>query len=382
MQDECLEYLKMKSRSNPRPVAVILGTRPEIIKLSALIRLLEKSSQPYVLLHTGQHYSYEMDRVFFKELELPEPKYQLSVHQTPSTGHGHHVGRMLPDLEKIFLKEMPHTVLVQGDTNTVLAGALIASKISGMKLGHVEAGLRSYDREMPEEVNRIMTDHVSDYLFAPTLGARKILRREGIPDKKIFMTGNTIVDAVLQNLSIAKKKSRKLPYGLGEKDDFILLTLHRQENVDDKKRLASILRGLEKVSAHFKMPIVFPAHPRTVKMLHHFGLSLPKGVGAHAPVGFLDFLRLEAAARLILSDSGGVQEESCILRVPCVTLRTSTERPETVEVGANAIAGYRPENILKCSRRMIRLKRSWKNPFGDGHASERILQIVETHRLS
>lgn len=369
----------MRSKNNRTgPIAVLLGTRPEIIKLSALIRLLETSRRRYVLLHTGQHYSYEMDRLFFKELELPEPKHQLSVHQAPSTGHGHHVGRMLPQLENILLQERPHTLLVQGDTNTVLAGALIASKIGGMKLGHVEAGLRSYDRGMPEEINRIMTDHVSDYLFAPTPGSRKILRQEGIPDKKIFMTGNTIVDAVLQNLRIAKKRAQKLPYGLGEKDDFILLTLHRQENVDDKKRLAAILSGLERVCAHFKMPIIFPAHPRTVKMLRHFGFSLPKGVQAHEPAGFLDFLRLEAAARLILTDSGGVQEEGCILRVPCVTLRTSTERPETVEVGANVIAGYRPENILKCSRSMIGKKRVWKNPFGDGRSSERILRVVES----
>jgi len=369
-------------RSKNSPIAILLGTRPEIIKLSALIRLLEASRRSYILLHTGQHYSYVMDRLFFKELELPEPKHQLSVHQAPSTGHGHHVGRMLPQLENILLKERPHTLLVQGDTNTVLAGALIASKLGGMKLGHVEAGLRSYDRGMPEEINRIMTDHVSDYLFAPTAGARKILRKEGIPDKKIFMTGNTIVDALLQNLRIARKRSRKLPYGLGEKQDLILLTLHRQENVDDKKRLASVLSGLEKVSAYFKMPIIFPAHPRTVKMLKHFGLSLPKGVQAHEPAGFLDFLRLEAAAQLVLTDSGGVQEESCILRVPCVTLRTSTERPETVQVGANVIAGYRPENILKCSRGIIGKKRVWKNPFGDGHASERILRIVESGRSS
>ena len=369
----------MSSKNKKRPVAVILGTRPEIIKMSAIIRLLAKKKRPYFLLHTGQHYSYEMDRLFFKELELPEPQYQLSVHQAPSTGHGHHVGRMLSELENILLKEQPHTVLVQGDTNTVLAGALVAAKIHGMKLGHVEAGLRSYDRQMPEEINRILTDHISDYLFPPTPGAVKILRREGIAKEKIFMTGNTIVDAVLQNLAIARKRSAALPYGLSRDKDFFLLTLHRQENVDDKGRLASILKGLEKVADHFKTPIVFPAHPRTVKMLKHFGLSLPKGVQEHPPAGFLDFLQLEASARLILSDSGGVQEEACILRVPCVTLRTSTERPETVEVGGNVIAGYKPEDILRGAVRMIKKKRTWANPFGDGKASERILRCVESN---
>ena len=372
----------MKQKNSNAPVAVILGTRPEIIKMSAIIRLLEKKKRPYFLLHTGQHYSYEMDRLFFKELELPEPKYQLSVHQAPSTGHGHHVGRMLSELENILLKERPHTVLVQGDTNTVLAGALVASKIHGMKLGHVEAGLRSYDRQMPEEINRILTDHISDYLFPPTPGAVKILRAEGIANKKIFMTGNTIVDAVFQNLAIAKKYSAALPYGLPTGKDFFLLTLHRQENVDDRNRLASLLKGLEMVTDHFKTPIIFPAHPRTVKMIKQFGLSLPQSVHAHPPAGFLDFLRLEAGARLILSDSGGVQEEACILRVPCVTLRTSTERPETVEAGGNMIAGYRPGDILKASRKMLHKKRQWKNPFGDGKASERILRVVESGRAS
>ena len=365
------------SPKNNLTIAIILGTRPEIIKLSGLIRILHRHKKNYFLVHTGQHYSYEMDRLFFKELELPEPKYQLSVHQAPSTGHGHHVGRMLPELENILLKERPCAALGQGDTNTVLAGALVASKIAGIKIGHVEAGLRSYDRQMPEEINRILTDHISDYLFPPTRGAAKILRSEGVPAGKIFMTGNTIVDAVMQNLAIAKKKSQALPYGLSKKKDFFLLTLHRQENVDDPKRLASILQGLEDVSKRWKTPIIFPAHPRTVKMLKHFRLFLPKAVQAEPPAGFLDFLRLEAASRLILTDSGGVQEEACILGVPCVTLRTTTERPETVQVGANDIAGFKPGSILLSAARMMKRRRSWSNPFGDGRASERILRVIE-----
>ncbi len=373
----------MNAKKNKGSLGVIFGTRPEIIKLSALIRLLQNRQRPYFLLHTGQHYSYDMDSLFFKELGLWEPKYRLSsIHQNPFARHGHQVGRMLPEIESILLKERPHTVLVQGDTNTVLAGALAASKIGGMKLAHVEAGLRSYDRQMPEETNRIVTDHVSDYLFAPTPGARKILKSEGVSGKKIFMIGNTIVDAVLQNLALAKKRSNALPYGLSSNKDFFLLTLHRQENVDDKNRLASILRGLEKVSSHFKIPIIFPAHPRTVKMLKFFKFVLPRGVQAHPPAGFLDFLRLEGAARLILSDSGGVQEEACILRVPCVTLRTSTERPETVNVGANIVTGYDPSSILRGVIAMSRKKRVWENPLGDGKASERILRTIERDHSS
>ncbi|MBI2095253.1 MAG: UDP-N-acetylglucosamine 2-epimerase (non-hydrolyzing) [Candidatus Omnitrophica bacterium] len=371
----------MKFR-NKRPfIAVILGTRPEVIKLSVLIRQLRKHRASYFLLHAGQHYSYPMDRLFFKELELPDPKYRLSVHQSPATGHGHHVGRMLPLIETILLKECPRAVLVQGDTNTVLAGALAASKIPEIDLGHVEAGLRSRDRSMPEEINRILTDHVSDYLFAPTKGSQRTLEQEGLDPGKIFVTGNTIVDAVRENLALARKKLGALPFGVSRKRGFFLLTLHRQENVDDRGRLASILQGLEEVSRKLRMPILFPAHPRTVKMLKTFHISPPADVRVLPPFGFLDFLRLEADARLILTDSGGVQEEACILRVPCVTLRTSTERPETVAAGANVIAGYRPGDILRCARDMMERDRRWENPFGDGRASQRILRILE-RRLS
>ncbi len=363
-------------------IGVVLGTRPEIIKCSALLRLLENNRSDYFLLHTGQHYSYEMDKLLFEELMLPEPKYKLAVHQAPSQGHGEHLGRTLSELERIFIHEKPDTVLVQGDTNTVLAGALVAAKTAGIriKVGHIEAGLRSYDREMPEEINRIIADHISDYLFAPTAASKVILRKEGISPKKIHVTGNTIVDAVWGNLEIAKKNKPHLPYGIKNSEPFFLMTLHRQENVDQKERLASILEGLHQVYRHFKVPIIFPAHPRTVKMMKSFGMSLPEGVREHAPAGFLDFLRLEAEAQLLLSDSGGVQEEGCILKVPCVTLRTTTERPETLTTGGNVLAGYKPANILAAAKRMMRVKKTWKNPFGDGHASERILRIVEKGR--
>ena len=362
-----------------RKIAVVLGTRPEIIKLSPVIRRLRALRKDYFVVHTGQHYSYEMDRLFFKELGLPVAKYRLLVHQSPASGHGQHVGRMLDGLEDILLKERPWVVLVQGDTNTVMAAALVASKIQGMKVGHVEAGLRSYDRAMPEEVNRVITDHISDFLWPPTVEARRTLLKEGIAPEKIFVTGNTIVDAVRQNLALARQRSKSLPYGLSS-GGFFLLTLHRQENVDDPARLKLILLGLKKIHEHFQLPIIFPAHPRTVKMLKHFGLKLPAGVREVPPAGFLDFLRLEAEARLILTDSGGVQEEACILRVPCVTLRTTTERPETVTAGGNVIAGFRPKNILLSAESLLRIKKKWKNPFGDGHSAEKILRTLERMR--
>lgn len=360
--------------------ALVLGTRPEIIKLSPIIRFLKKKRKSYFLLHTGQHYSYEMDQRFFKDLELPKPRHCLSISRFGASGHGRQTALMLQGIEKALLREKPSVVFVQGDTNSVLAGSLVTAKLPGIRLGHVEAGLRSHDRAMPEELNRIVSDHLSDLLFVPTASARRTLLTEGIPSSKIHVTGNTIVDAVSQNLRIAREKVKLSRWGLGAPRSYFLMTLHRQENVDHRMRLFSILRGVQKVSQFFKTPVLFPIHPRTAKRLKEFGLPLPSGVRGVSPVGFLEFLRLEADAGLLLSDSGGVQEEGCILRVPCVTLRTSTERPETVRVGANLVAGFEPENILWAAKKMLKRPRSWSNPFGDGKTSERIVTISERTR--
>lgn len=358
-------------------IAVILGTRPEIIKMSPILQRLRRSRRPFFLLHTGQHYSYEMDRRFFEDLDLPAPHESLSISRFKTSGHGSQLSLMMPGIERALLKKKPSAALVQGDTNTVLAGALVTSKLNGIRLGHVEAGLRSYDRLMPEETNRVIADHVSDFLFAPTPSAKKILLGEGIPAKKIHVTGNTIVDAVLENLEIARKKIDLGRWGLGKDGSYLLMTLHRQENVDHPDRLRSILRGIEKTALYFKKKVLFPVHPRTHKRLKEFHLRLPESIVGVDPVGFLEFLRLEAGAALLLSDSGGVQEEGCILKVPCVTLRTTTERPETVTVGANAVAGFGSEGILRAARRMMAAPRRWTNPFGDGRASERILKILD-----
>ena len=327
-------------------ISIIIGTRPEIIKMSPIIRECEKQNMEYFMLHTGQHYSYELDKVFFEELELPEAKYNLNV---GLGSHAYEIGKMLMGIERILLKEKPDVVLIEGDTNTVLAGAIVASKLN-IKIGHVEAGLRSYDRNMPEEINRRLTDHCSDYLFAPTIKAKEILLGEGIPEKNIFVTGNTIVDAVCQNVEIAKKKvniTNELNL------NFFLVTAHRQENVDVKEKLEGILDGLEVIYNEFCLPIIFPIHPRTKKRINDFRLRIPEGVKLIEPVGFLEFLELEANAKLVLTDSGGVQEEACILGVPCVTLRDNTERPETLEVGSNILAGTNKERILKCSKEML-----------------------------
>jgi UDP-N-acetylglucosamine 2-epimerase (non-hydrolysing) len=279
--------------------------------------------------------------------------------------------------------------LVEGDTNTVLAGALAATKLhispyracgvmgqSPIKVGHVEAGLRSYDRTMPEEINRVLADHVSDYLFAPTEKAKGNLLKEGIEEDKIFVTGNTIVDAVYQNLEIAKRKVDILNKLNLNSEGYFLVTAHRQENVDNKERLKDILDGLELVYNKFNYPIIYPVHPRTKKKIREFGLEVPKGVELIEPLGFLGFLQLEANAKLVLTDSGGVQEETCILRVPCVTLRDNTERSETLEVGSNVLVGVNRNKILEGVEKMRDKEANWDNPFGDGKAGNTITKIL------
>lgn len=351
---------------------VIVGTRPEIIKMSPVIRALAKKSSDYFILHTGQHYSYAMDRVFFENLELPDPRHNLDV---GSGKHGEQTGKMLAGIENILAAEKPDIILVQGDTNTVVAGALAASKM-GVRVGHVEAGLRSYDRTMPEEINRVIADHISDLLFAPTEPAQKILLGEGIAPSKVHVTGNTIVDAVLENRVLAEKRSDILQQlGVAEKQ-FILMTAHRQENVDDAKRFYGILEGARRVGEALGVKVIYPVHPRARKMLKDLGLeSLGEKLTLIEPVSFLDFLRLETTALLIVTDSGGVQEEACILGVPCVTLRDNTERPETIEVGANVLAGAEPDRILGCATAQLGVAPNWAQPFGDGRAGERIADI-------
>ena len=362
----------------------ILGTRPEIIKLSPLIRLCQNKRVPFKIIHSGQHYSYAMDRVFFSELKLPMPDYRLDIRSKAPHMQGEHTGRMLIEIEKILLKDMPKAVIVQGDTNTALAGAMTADKISTtksytgfeIKVAHVEAGLRSYDRSMPEEINRFLVDHISDFLFVPTAIQKNIVLKEGVPSDNVFVTGNTIVDAVRANLALAGKKKAFLSKIGVKKGNFILLTLHRQENVDSEKTFRRICRGINLVTEKFGMSVVFPVHPRTEKKIRAFDIEFHNNVKVLRPLDFLMFLYAESTASLILTDSGGVQEEACMLKVPCVTLRDNTERPETIKVGANIISGRDPDEILKASLKMIEVRRDWPNPFGDGKASSRMLDIL------
>lgn len=340
--------------------------------MSPVIMECHRQVSDYFILHSGQHYSYELDRIFFAELGLPEAKYRLDV---GSGSQGEQTGKILTDVGKIFASEKPDIVLVEGDTNTVLAAALAAAKLH-IKVGHVEAGLRSWDRNMPEEINRCLTDHISDYLFAPTEGARQNLLTEGIAEDKIFVTGNTIVDAVYYARDIARDKSDILNKLNLTKNEYFLVTSHREENVDVKPRLKGILDGLGLIHSRHHLPVIFPVHPRTRKRLAEFNMETPRGIELITPPGFLEFLQLEENARLILTDSGGVQEEACILNVPCVTLRDNTERPETLEIGSNILAGTSPHRIMECLETMLGRETNWQNPFGDGKAGSRIVEAI------
>lgn len=363
-------------KKNNRKIAIIVGTRPEIIKMSPIIKECQKKKINFFVIHTHQHYSENMDLLFFREINLPTPKYNLI---TGSGTHAQATATMLTSIEKILIKEEPKIVLIEGDTNTVLAGALAAVKLH-IKIGHVEAGLRSFFKEMPEEINRVLTDHCSDYFFAPTLKAKKNLLKEGISEKKIFITGNTIVDVLKKEIKIAAK-SDILKRFLIKKNNYFVLTMHREENVDNKKTLKKILQGIDLIYKTFKLPIIYPIHPRTKKRLEYFKIDLPSGILKTPPLGYLDFLKLEENARLILTDSGGIQEEACILKVPCVTLRNNTERSETIEIGANILAGTESKKILTAAKIILSKTREWPNPFGNGRAAQKIIKIIKNHVL-
>jgi len=352
-------------------LAIIIGTRPEIIKMAPIIRECQHQKIDFFILHTGQHYSFDMDKIFFNQLHLPHPTYNLDV---GSGSHAQQTAKILIGCEKILTHESPDIVVVEGDTNTVLAGALAAAKLS-ITTGHVEAGLRSYNKNMPEEINRILTDHCSDYLFAPTEISKKILLEEGIPEEKIFITGNTIVDAVLQNLQLSQQQSHILEELELKKDQFFLVTTHRQENVDSKQRFNKILQGLQTLAYEFQLPVIYPIHPRAQKRIKEFNLQI-KNIQLIDPLDYFSFLQLESNAKAILTDSGGVQEEACILQIPCITLRDETERPETLEIKSNIIAGVNSEKILQSVTTMLSADRQWNNPYGDGKAAEKIITIL------
>lgn len=344
----------------------IVGARPQFIKCAPVSTELRKKHEE-ILIHTGQHYDNELSAVFFEELEIPKPDYNLGV---GSGLHGGQTGKILIAVEKVLLKEAPDMVIVYGDTNSTLAGALAAAKLH-IKLAHVEAGLRSFDRRMPEEINRVLTDHASDILFCPTQTAVENLKKEGVVG--IYNVGDVMFDALLHNKEIAENKSTILEdSGLGHKQ-YLVATIHRQSNTDDKRNLQNIVDALCEVEE----TIIFPVHPRTAKYLKEYGLweKLQKHVKLVKPLGYLDFLSLMAHARKILTDSGGVQKEAYMLKVPCITLRTNTEWIETVEDGWNVLVGVNKERIIRMVNEFVP-DIMQRNVFGDGKASGRVVKIV------
>ena len=352
---------------------VVVGTRPEIIKMAPIVRALKKSRIPLTFVHCGQHYDYNMVQQFIEDMELPPPDYTYKVN---ASSPGEQTARIIMRMDKLLKKTVPSLVLVEGDTNSVLATALTANK-RGIPLGHVEAGLRSFDLRMPEEHNRRLTDHLSAYLFAPTERAKANLKSENVWGK-IYVTGNTVIDAVIQHLPIAEKKSEILKKIRFEK--FALATAHRAENVDD----LSVLKNFTEVFAESAVPIVYPMHPRTKKRLRQNNLYTQikklKNVQILPPVGYLDFLILMRKSELIITDSGGIQEEATApgIRKPVLVIRFSTERPEAVESGFATVVGTEKREILAAMETALVRRRELprKSPFGDGNAAEKIVKII------
>ena len=364
-------------------IATVLGTRPEIIKMAPIIDEIARRGIDQIVLHTGQHYDEEMSDAFFRDLEIPAPDYNIHV---GSGTHGRQTGLMMKGIEEVLINEKPDIVLVQGDTNAVLAGALVASKLH-IAVGHVEAGLRSFDMTMPEELNRRAADVCSSMYFIPTEESAINLLAEGFSRKNLIITGNTVVDACFRHLEIARKKgfSQKSLASLNieEMDNILTLTMHRAENVDDKRRVTHIIEALKELDY---MNIIFPIHPRTKNTLQNFGLFDELNDLEHVhiikPIGYLDFLQLTSLSTLILTDSGGLQEEAITLDVPALTLRYNTERPETVAAGGNILVGADKDAILKHVKKIVddedfaqKMKKA-ENPYGQGEAAKRTVDAI------
>ena len=352
-------------------IATVVGARPQFVKAATFSRVVRKTEGiDELLIHTGQHYDANMSQVFFDELDLPRPDYYLGV---GSLSHGAQTGRMMEKIEELLLRERPDCLLVYGDTNSTIAGALAAAKLH-IKVGHVEAGLRSFDRRMPEEINRVLTDHISNWLFCPTQAAVDNLAAEGIIDADhvgVYQVGDVMYDALRHSRQLSRQRASLLVrLGLAPKG-YYLATVHRAANTDDATRLKGILAAFGQLDA----PVVLPLHPRTRKAMQVASLGAPANVRLIEPVGYLQMLQLEQDARAILTDSGGVQKEAYLLEVPCVTLREHTEWVETVEAGWNRLVGADTERIISAIR-------DWALPadhpafYGDGHAAEKIVDIL------
>ncbi len=353
-------------------IATIVGARPQFIKMAVVSNAIRKLKPKWqeICIHTGQHFDQNMSEIFFDELDIPTPNYNLSI---SSGTHGENTGRMIEAIEKILLMESPDLVILYGDTDSTLAGAIAASKI-GIKIAHIEAGLRSFNKNMPEEINRILTDHVSDYLFTPTLEATRNLLIEGFNKNKIHEVGDVMFDAALFFIQKANSKSNILnKLGLSERS-YNLLTIHRKESTEDSNVLSSILLGIQASS----IPIVWPIHPRTKSKLALFNIKIPDHIVIINPIGYLDMLMLEKNAKKIITDSGGVQKEAFFFKVPCLTVRTETEWVELINSGANFLVGHDSQKISDYIKQEIIFPSNLDAFYGSGHSS---LNIVDQLQL-
>jgi UDP-N-acetylglucosamine 2-epimerase (non-hydrolysing) len=355
----------------------VVGARPNFMKVAPIVAAMQRREQEFapLVVHTGQHYDAAMSDAFFRDLDLPAPDVHLGVGSMSAAAQ---TAAIMERFEPVVLQEKPDWVLVVGDVNSTLACALVCAKL-GVKAAHVEAGLRSRDRTMPEEINRLLTDQIADLLFTPSADADENLRAEGSPSERIRLVGNVMIDSLYQHLERARQSQIKDRLGLTD-TDYAVLTLHRPANVDDPLVFRGILEALQKISA--RVPVVFPVHPRTRRTITEFGfdeqIALTSGLTLVDPLGYLDFLGLYSGARLVLTDSGGIQEETSVLGIPCLTLRENTERPVTVTLGTNKIVGRNPERIVAAAFAALDgpapTPRSL--PLWDGHTAERILNAL------
>ena len=355
----------------------VVGARPNFMKVAPIVEAMKRREREFtpLVVHTGQHYDAAMSEAFFRDLELPQPDVHLGV---GSTSHAAQTAAIMERFEPVVLREQPDWVLVVGDVNSTLACALVCVKL-GVKVAHVEAGLRSRDRTMPEEINRLLTDQIADLLFTPSADADENLRAEGIPPERIRMVGNIMIDSLYKHLERSRQSRVKNQLGLTEQG-YAVLTLHRPANVDDPTVFGRILQALEGISE--QLPVIFPVHPRTRKRIAELGLDARvanmKGLRLIDPLGYLDFLSLYSGARLVLTDSGGIQEETSVLGIPCLTLRENTERPITVTMGTNTIVGTDPEKITAAAFSALgeTSKKAVSIPLWDGHTAERIVAAL------
>ncbi len=354
------------------PILGVVGARPNFMKMAPVVKALRKKGISVHLVHTGQHYDRAMSEVFFEELGMPKPSEFLGI---GSDTHGRQTGKIMIAFEEVCERYEPSRVLVCGDVNSTVAAALVAVK-KGIPVDHVEAGLRSFDREMPEEINRIMTDHLSDLLFVTEKAGVVNLAKEGI-EQGVHLVGNCMVDTLMEHRVRAFSLGPWKTYGVEEKS-FGLITLHRPSNVDVEENLKGLIGALSRLSV--EIPLLFPLHPRTRSRLREFKIDLPERMKILPPLSYLEFLGLMAAARLVLTDSGGIQEETTALGTPCMTLRENTERPITVEMGTNHLVGVEPGTIVDLGLRLLGKEAPVRSvpPLWDGRAAERIADLVAT----